>query len=255
MYVFIYDKTFEGLLTLVFESFLQKKQPSIIIGEQTPLPLIYDEIIFITPDEEKASRVWKGLNKKLSKEACRMLTITFLSELPDIELIIFHYIRKAFESELSIETNFADEHTLELSKIYRKVSREAERMRMFIRFQKAADDLFFAPIEPLYNVIPLIIEHFKDRFADQKWVIYDLRRKYGIYYNLDKVQEIRFEDPQFNLENGSLDEELMAEDEKKFQALWKNYFNSMTIKERINPKLHVQMLPKRFWKYLPEKRS
>jgi probable DNA metabolism protein len=164
-------------------------------------------------------------------------------------------MQKVFQNATSMETNFADDCVLKLSKIFRKVNREAERMRMFIRFQKAADNLFFAPIEPLYNVIPLIIDHFEDRFADQKWVIYDLKRKYGIYYDLNKVQEIRFEDPQFNPVDGSLNEKLMAEDEKMFQTLWKGYFNSMTIKERINPKLHVQMLPKRFWKYLPEKRK
>ena len=52
---------------------------------------------------------------------------------------------------------------------------------------------------------------------------------------------------------GKLDENLMAEDEKLYQELWKGYFKSMTIKERINLKLHRQHLPKRYWKYLTEK--
>jgi len=56
-----------------------------------------------------------------------------------------------------------------------------------------------------------------------------------------------------NFKDGKLNEKLMAEDEKQFQELWKGYFNSMTIKERINPKLHRQNLPKRYWKYLTEK--
>jgi probable DNA metabolism protein len=45
----------------------------------------------------------------------------------------------------------------------------------------------------------------------------------------------------------------MAEDEQLFQKLWKAYFKSLTIKERINPKLQRQHLPKRYWKYLTEK--
>jgi probable DNA metabolism protein len=46
---------------------------------------------------------------------------------------------------------------------------------------------------------------------------------------------------------------VLASDEKLFQALWKNYFEHIAIKERINPALHKRLLPKRFWKYLPEK--
>ncbi len=255
MNIFVYDKTFEGLLNVVFEAFLQKKIPGMILGEGEILPLIYDEVIHVNADEQKAERVWSGLKKKLSKDACEMLSVCYLSELPNVEMLLFAYMFKAFQNTKSIETNFGDPHVLELSKIYKKVSREAERMRMFVRFQKAADDLFFAPVEPLHNVLPLIIEHFQDRFADQKWIIYDLKRKYGLFYDLRTVEEIHFDNPLFNTLNGQLDSQLMAEDELKFQKLWKNYFDSMTIKQRINPKLHVQHLPRRFWKYLPEKRK
>jgi probable DNA metabolism protein len=45
----------------------------------------------------------------------------------------------------------------------------------------------------------------------------------------------------------------MAEDEKLFQEMWKTYFKSIAIKERINPKLHKQNMPVRYWKHLTEK--
>ncbi|MDR3059161.1 MAG: TIGR03915 family putative DNA repair protein, partial [Prevotella sp.] len=122
----------------------------------------------------------------------------------------------------------------------------------FVRFQKAADDIFFAPISPQYNALPLAIEHFKDRFSDQKWVIYDIKRKYGYYYDLDTMVEMTLDNDE-DLLSGKLDEKLMADDEKLFQELWKGYFKSMTIKERINLKLQRQHMPRRFWKYLTEK--
>ena len=56
-----------------------------------------------------------------------------------------------------------------------------------------------------------------------------------------------------HLISGRLDDTMAAEDEKLFQTLWKNYFKSLTIKERINPKLQRQHMPQRFWKYLVEK--
>ena len=60
-------------------------------------------------------------------------------------------------------------------KIWKRVDWERLRMFQFVRFQKAADGTFFAAFEPQHNALPLTIEHFKDRFADQKWLIYDMK--------------------------------------------------------------------------------
>lgn len=82
---------------------------------------------------------------------------------------------------------------------------------------------------------------------------FDIKREYGYYYNRQKVDEVRFETKGTHLLTGKLDQQLMAEDEQLFQQLWRTYFKTIAIKERINPKLHRQNLPVRFWKYLTEK--
>jgi probable DNA metabolism protein len=217
------------------------------------LPLFSDSAYRVVTDTTKAKRVWSGLLKKISKEACGMLSVVFLSELPHVELLLFRYIQKAFASEKSIEVNFADEDVLACAKIYRKVGREAERMRMFVRFQKTADDIFFAPIEPQYNVLTLVADHFADRFGDQKWVIYDTKRQFGVYYDLHKIEVITIDHLDFDQQTGKLKDTQASADEQLFRSLWKTYFTSMAIKERLNPKLHRQLLPKRFWRFLPEK--
>jgi probable DNA metabolism protein len=99
----------------------------------------------------------------------------------------------------------------------------------------------------------LATDHFKKRFSDQKWLIYDTKRNYGYYYDLQKITEVTFTDSTINFETGRLQKEALAEDEIAFQKLWKIYFAEMTIKERINPKLQRQFMPKRYWKYLVEK--
>jgi len=251
--LYIYDKTFEGFLTLVFDAYAHKAFPDRILGDGDLLPLFGDTAFRVVTDTSKAQRVWKGLHKKISKQACGMLSVVFLSELPNNELLLFRYIQKAFAAPQSIEVNFADPDVLQCSKIYRKVGREAERMRMFVRFQKTADGIFFAPIEPKYNVLSLVSDFFTDRFGDQKWVIYDIKRNYGLYYDLHKTEEIVFDQLELDLQTGKLSDAQAAADEQLFQSLWKSYFGSITIKERLNPKLHRQLLPKRFWKFLPEK--
>ena len=52
-----------------------------------------------------------------------------------------------------------------------------------------------------------------------------------------------------------LDESLMVKDEKLFQQLWKTYFKSVAIRERINPVKQRKDMPVRYWKYLTEKQT
>ena len=255
MTIFAYDKTFEGLLTAVFDAYLRKTFPDILLAHGEPLPLFYDEVVEVVADTEKAKRVWKALEKKLSKTALNLVTLTWLSEQPGVDILLFRYIRKNIDAPKSVELNFGDPDVLELSKIWKRVSHERQYILQFARFQKAADGTYFAPFEPVYNVLPLTIHHFKNRFSDQKWLIYDVKRQYGYYYDMNTVEEITFESKELHLITGKLHESLMSEDEKLFQELWKEYFKSIAIKERINPKLHKQNMPVRYWKYLTEKQK
>lgn len=257
MNIFIYDRTFEGLLTAVFDAYFRKTFPDALLLEGESLPLFYDEVVTVVTDEEKAGRVWRGLQKKLSDSALSCVAQSWLSELPEVGMILFRYICKAIDAPTSIEVNFGDPDVLELAKIWKRVDWERLRLLQFVRFQKAADGTFFAAYEPQYNALPLVIDHFKDRFADQKWLIYDMKRRYGYYYDLQTVSEVTFDDERLesHLITGMLNESLMDKDEKLFQQLWKTYFNSIAIKERLNPRKHKQDMPVRYWKYLTEKQK
>lgn len=253
MTIFVYDKTFEGLLTAVFDAYSRRSFPDLLLAEGEPFPLFYDEAVTIYTDDVKVDRVWKGLQKKISATALSVITVTWLSELPQADLLLFRYIRKAIDAPRTIELNFGDPDVLEVSKIWKKVTNERHRVIQFLRFQKAADGTFFAAVKPIYNVLPLTLSHLTDRFADQCWLLYDLQREYGYYYDGKETTEVRFEEKEAHLLSGLLSEELMDADEKLFQQMWKTYFKSIAIKERLNPKLHRQHMPARFWKYMPEK--
>lgn len=253
MNIFLYDHTFEGLLTSVFEAYSRRTFPDALLLEGEPLPLFYDGLFTVVTDEEKAGRVWRGLQKKLSSTALACLAQCWLAEEPETPMLLFRYIRKAIDAPRTIELNFGDPDVLEVSKIWKKVTNERLRVMQFLRFQKAADGTFFAAVKPIYNVLPLTLPHLKDRFADQCWLLYDLKREYGYYYDLKEATEVRFEEKEAHLLSGLLSEELMDADEKLFQQMWKTYFKSIAIKERLNPKLHRQHMPARFWKYMPEK--
>nr|WP_302437443.1 TIGR03915 family putative DNA repair protein [Bacteroides intestinalis] len=255
MTIFIFDNTFEGLLTSVFEGYSRRTFPDALLPEGEPLPLFHEEVFTVITEEEKAKRVWRGLQKKLSSGALSCLAQCWLAEEAETPMLLFRYIRKAIDAPRSIETNFADPDVLEFSRMWKRVDWERLRMLQFIRFQKAADGTFFAAVEPEKNALPLAIDHFKDRFADQPWLIYDIKRAYGFYYDLKEVRQVTFEEGsrEGHLVTGMLDESLMDKDEKLFQQLWKTYFKAICIKERLNPRKHKQDMPVRYWKHMTEK--
>jgi hypothetical protein len=80
MLVYTFDNTLDGLLTAVFDSFLLKQQPECLLAEGEQLPLFVDQQYQVVTDSEKTERVWKGLEKHLSKDGLHMITISWLSE-------------------------------------------------------------------------------------------------------------------------------------------------------------------------------
>lgn len=250
---FFYDKTFDGLLSCIFFAYEQKRFPDAILSESDPKPLFADEQYYVPTEKEKAQRVWRALEKKLSKIAQNMLLCVWLSELPEVEMLLFRYIRKNIDHPQRYEMNFGDPDVLRVKEIALKINREAERLRQFVRFQETADGIYFAPVSPQFNTLSLIVPHFKARYAGQQWIIYDTVRNFGLFWDTRTAQEISFSRKDLSeLKLGKLSDEKLSEDEALFQKLWKEYFQSITIKERINLKLQRQNMPKKYWKYLTE---
>ena len=181
----------------------------------------------------------------------RKVYCTYLSDSPENFNSLFHFICYIFMHPEGAENDYGNKYVLELAQIARKVEREKHRMEAFIRFQHTADNVFYCGVDPDFNVLPLIVNHFKNRFADQKWIIYDLKRKYGLFYDLYKVEEIKIDMPSANLKQPATI--FLNEKEELYANLWKDYFKSTNIESRKNTKLHVQYVPKRYWKYLTEK--
>jgi len=252
MHFYTYDGSFEGLLTVVFEAFERKVWPTSIEPKHLAQPSMFGELIAVVTDEAKAGRVWQGLQKKLSINAQQALYHTFLWEQPGFEQLIFDYIKLVFSARQSIEGNYAAPCVLQVQQAAKQVHREKHRMEAFVRFQKTADDLYFATISPDFNILPLIVRHFEQRYADQRWVIYDTNRRYGAYYDLNQVSLINLEGVP-SRQRGALAPEAKDAQEDSYQQLWQVYFNSVNIPERKNPKLHLRHMPKRYWKYLSEK--
>lgn len=253
MTLYIFDGTFDGLLTAVFDAYARRCFPDVLVREGEVVPMFYDDNFEVITDEEKSGRVWRAIEKKLSREALSAVVASFLCEIPDYDTVLFRYLRKTIDSPVSIETDFSDPDVIEMTRMVRRVRGEAQRVKQFVRFQKAADGSYFGIIEPLYNVLALAVPHFVDRFSTMKFLLYDKRRGFGCYYDGKGTRYVTLPEELPHIATGRLAPEMMDKDELLLQDMWRTYFKAIAIKERSNPRKQRQDMPVRFWKYLTEK--
>jgi probable DNA metabolism protein len=246
----IYDGTFEGLLTAVFESYALKLEKVSI--RRNAGPMLFEMVHQVETAPEKAQRVAAKVEALLGKDGMKTLWKATLSEQQDVGDILLNVIQYTLKANKNILKDYGHSDVLKLQEIMKKLNRERHRMTAFVRFKLATDQTYYATIEPDFDVLPLISRHFQNRYADQRWMIFDTKRGYGIFYDLKQVIPVEMHEA----EDSRLPAPLAIDwdgSEEDFQTLWKNYFKSTNIPSRKNTKLHLQHVPKRYWKYLIEK--
>ena len=183
-----------------------------------------------------------------------MVLLAFASEIKGIENEMYGYLDKLFaDTTKQYYQNLLDENSFTIYKLARKVNYEVHRFKGFVRFQETADGMFFSVISPDHDIVSLLAPHLVARHPDRPWIIYDSKRDKGIYFDKAELIEMTLTDKQFNTYTWDLNKSVKAEKEDYYQQLWKTFYKSINIKERKNTRLMLHWLPRRYWKYLPEK--
>lgn len=251
---YIFDGSYTGYLCCVFEAFERKEFHAVPITESLMESTLFPEYRTIDTDPLKYNRVLSAMEKVVERKNLNLFYHYFLSDSPVEWLNAFQLIIELIKKKKLDLRNFGDPSILRLHQTLKKVSRERHRMKAFIRFVKSDDGLYTAVVEPDFNVLPLIVEFFKNRYADQDWLIYDLRRNYGFHYSANEINEVsgNIKDTIPNPYELELN---IDPKELEYQHLWSTYFKSTNIEARKNLKLHLRHVPKRYWKYLVEKKG
>jgi probable DNA metabolism protein len=247
----VYDGTYEGWLTAIFDIYAYKLADVVFTKHEAGTAFLFGATHSVITDEQKADRVLLGLQKRLSAEGLNRLYKTYLSDMNRSEDVMWRFVSHVFASPQNVEEDYAHPAVWEVNQAAKRVKREAHRMEAFVRFKLTNDQLYYAIIEPDCDVLPLISAHFESRYADQRWLIYDAKRRYGIYYDLKTVTTVTIE-LQYGRATSRLIAEISDEDEAFYQELWRRYFKSVTIEARKNKRLQLQHMPRRYWKHLTE---
>ena len=119
MTTLIYDSTFEGLLTAVFEVFEYKYDAvEIIAQENYTQENFFAETHEVITDFEKSDRVLKKLEENLGKEGISQLMLVYFSERKDLERLILSAVRHSINHpKQNILKDFGNDDILEISNI------------------------------------------------------------------------------------------------------------------------------------------
>lgn len=244
MNIYLYDGTFEGLLTAIFYSFSDKDDLDI---QRTAnyQPTLLSMPHPIETEDDKVARVARSIQTKLSWQTWKRVYYLYLSDLPGCEYLIYRFLKLCYHEGDSIYR--AKDHPVihEVERTCYKVTYEAHRFKGFVRFVELAPLTFYSKIEPDHNILPLLARHFSQRFSDQKFLIHDLRRQYALVYDLHNVY---FHD----LTNEEARRLTAGCPNDPYHDLFAIFFDATNIPERYNPRLQRYWMPKRYWKHIDE---
>lgn len=236
-----YDGSFDGFLSCVFESYSHKELPYEIVSQEEEQGFLLPARPIAT-DPEKAGRVWRSIPEKISPEAREMVRLGWLTSHPHKELLLLRFLRLGFSCGAQVTDMLADDTVRTLDEAVLHLRREAHKFTGFVRFS-VHNGALAAVIEPRNQVLSEIRAHFCDRFASETFMIYDKAHRQALIHEPGRDAIISVD---------KLDMPELDHKEVEFRRLWKRFYDTIAIRERINPRLRMNHMPKHYWKQLPE---
>ncbi|OCA96930.1 TIGR03915 family putative DNA repair protein [Clostridium beijerinckii] len=245
MKIYLYDDTFEGLLTSIYDAFYSNGSPptSIYGKSQTNTPLLLGDIVEISTDINKFKKVKNAIINKINFLSLKKIYFAFLSNYENKGIIIFNYLKIAFKLGPDVHDFLNIDVIRLIDNITKKVLNECHRFEGFIRFNQIEEKLLYSSIEPDNDILELIGDHFKNRFPREYFIIHDISRQKALIYNTNFYEIIDMDMETY---------EKLKFHNDEYTDLWKTYFKATTIEERKNLKLQCRMMPKRYWKHILE---
>ena len=239
--ILLYDGTFEGFLSLVYEVYYKKLKPTKIY-KTLPNEILFEEILEINSSKESGIKVLNAIKTKFPKEILEKILNIFMCDSKEFEMALLEYIVIGFKDSKQLY-NINNSCVFYLNNLEKELFRVTHKLTGFIRFEELEDKTLYAKIESKFNVVYFLGRHFLKRFNNQNFIIHDLNRKLAFVkmQNYYSIKEVAF-----------VDEPNYSSNEEKFQKLWKSFFSGVTINERTNLKLQTQMVPLLYRTYMSE---
>ncbi len=247
MKTFICTSNAESVLTAIYDAWADPEPNS---GIRLEISDEFFQLSFMSLTEcvnasyEKAEKVLQTVKKRLGFRSYHMFEGALLAETKDKAQALFDFLRYAFHVNRDVSDELAVPQVMRVYELNRKARGEAHLMLGFTRFQRLENGAFFSRIGPVNDILPLIADHFAERFNTQPFAIYDEKRKYSVIYIPGRNWYF------VRGEMGSRQYELEMKDQ--FEELWQLFFRTIAIRERENPLCQRTHCPLHFRRYMNE---
>ncbi|MCL1849668.1 MAG: TIGR03915 family putative DNA repair protein [Clostridiales bacterium] len=239
--IYHYDGSLPGFFCCVYESVYRRELPSAIIPWKDAQPTLMQTKEIVT-DHDKARRVRRSIPDKIGEDALDLIETVFLSCLDQKELRCLRFLLLGYREGRKTLHMLSHSDVAPLLNAERHLLREAHLLKGFIRFSDYGGVLA-ANITPKNFILPFIAHHFCARYAEEDFVIYDKNHKAGLIYENHKRSVVYLEEMPFPPAD---------EAEERYRALWKNFYHTIAIEARENPKCRMTLMPKRYWENMTE---
>lgn len=236
-----YDGSFQGFLSCVFSSYVNRERPACFSTMDDPRLSLWPSRA-VESNREHASRVYRALSQRISKDAQRLVVHGFLTCLPDRELYLYEFIRLGFQRGPAVLRDLTDDRVAVLNRAVQHMGGEAHLLKGFLRFSDQ-NGVLVAEIEPKNRVLPLLRPHFCARYSGESFVIHDRTHAEALFYHPQQWTITPVED----FQAGPPDQE-----ELEYRRLWRQFYDTIAIEGRYNPKCRMTNMPKRYWGTMTE---
>lgn len=233
MKIFTCEDDFEAILSCIYDAWVESSRVGYanvqVIREKHVMPNLFDTYVSSIPSEDKAQKVVQAIERKISETAYIWCYRAAMSDLPEAPDAIFRFLILGFHVGPRLTQMLTEKEVIKMMEINRRVGNESHFFREFARFT-CVDGVYICHLEPKSNVIQYVTSHFTDRMPSENFMIIDDgRRLAGIhpkdrepYYRILTVEEF---------ERFSSTESY----EDSFTSMWRTFFDSIAIQQRINP--------------------
>jgi probable DNA metabolism protein len=241
--IYTYDGSFEGFFCCVFESVYSRELPMDILPAEDAEPTFL-RVRSIETDPIRAERVRASIPKKISHRALELVMAVFCSCLEKKELRMLQFRLRGSREGGKLCFKLGDPVVAQLLSAERHLLREVHLLKGFVRFADVGGALV-AVITPKNQVLPYLARHFILRYEQEQFMIFDKTNKAALVYQGGKAEILRVEHVDFPE---------ISEDEARYQALWKRFYDTVAIEGRENPRCRMSHMPKRYWENMVEVR-
>ena len=159
--IYIYNDNFISMLSLI--DFLIKNNitPNNIKCNNYNITL-FDNIINLNIKND--NNIIDYIINNFGNNIFRIIFNVYLSNDENKELIIYYFYKNTIKYNYKITSMYNLKCVLSSLKINKYVKNEAHKYKGFIRFKELKNNILYAEIEPVNNILFLISNHFKERF-------------------------------------------------------------------------------------------